>query len=454
VTAVYLRGVRNGSVAFLLLLALFAPATAGAAEHDFTLRAGPYRMSRYETQFPNEFVRTPEVTGFLTRMHARLVDRRGDPVPVSTAMLHHVLFINQDRPRLPNGCAGGNSEGFYGTGEEDQSLDLPPGYGYRVRGRDRWRMSAMVMAHRFHTAKVYVEYSGTVDTSRELTGVRPFWLRANGCSSSLYNVFGGGSPGTFTDRVNHWQAPITGRIVAAGGHLHAGSVGLQLRDPGCGDRVLFDATPFYAPADDLLYRAKPRLHEAGPVQTSWFSSPTGIPVAKGQPLDLHGLYENDHARQSVMAIAHIYIAPGGPAPVGCPPLPADARQATMKPGLRTSAPYEPIPLYRLDDRHLPVVLPEPEGTVQPLATGDTIALRNYRFQPFEKVVVTAGTTINWRFDDVADHNLTLASGPSALGGETMHRGGRASTQFNVPGRYQLFCYLHPMTMHEQVDVIR
>jgi plastocyanin len=35
----------------------------------------------------------------------------------------------------------------------------------------------------------------------------------------------------------------------------------------------------------------------------------------------------------------------------------------------------------------------------------------------------------------------------------MNRGGRASTQFNVPGRYQLFCYLHPMTMHEQIDVV-
>jgi plastocyanin len=35
----------------------------------------------------------------------------------------------------------------------------------------------------------------------------------------------------------------------------------------------------------------------------------------------------------------------------------------------------------------------------------------------------------------------------------MTRGGTADTQFALAGRYQLFCYLHPMTMHEQVTVL-
>ncbi|MEA2125824.1 MAG: hypothetical protein QOI80_2606 [Solirubrobacteraceae bacterium] len=444
----------RAAVALLVLCGMLLPASAGASAHRFKLRAGPYSIGRYGTKFPDRGIATPKVKGFVTHMHARLVDGAGRPVPVTTGMLHHVLFINLGRAMVPNGCSASRHEGFYGTGEEDQALDLPAGYGYRLRRSDRWRMTAMVMSHRYQRAGVYVEYSGTVDTSRALTGVRPFWVHANGCGSSVYNVFGGGAAGAITDRVNHWTAPITGRIVAAGGHLHAGAVGLQLRDPACGDRTLFDTTPYYAGPDDQLYHAYPFLHEPGPVQTSSFSSAAGIPVAKGQPLDLHGLYENTYARQSVMAIVHIYIAPGGPPPVGCPPPPADARRAAMRPGLRPSAPYQPIPLYRLDSRHLPVVLPEPEGPTQPLADGSTIALRAYRFQPFEKVAIKAGTTINWRFDDVATHNLTLASGPSALAGETLHRGGRASTQFNTPGRYQLFCYLHPMTMHEQIDVVR
>jgi plastocyanin len=126
----------------------------------------------------------------------------------------------------------------------------------------------------------------------------------------------------------------------------------------------------------------------------------------------------------------------------------------MRPGLRPFAPFQPIPLYSLDRRHIARELPEPPGEPVTLPGTATIALRNYRFQPYEKVVVKAGTTINWHFDDVAFHNLTLASGPRALGGETLNRGARSSTQFNVPGRYQLFCYLHPMTMHEQIDVVR
>jgi plastocyanin len=85
--------------------------------------------------------------------------------------------------------------------------------------------------------------------------------------------------------------------------------------------------------------------------------------------------------------------------------------------------------------------------------GGTIDLRAYRFQPTQKVTIKAGDTVNWRFRDFSQHNLTLASGPQAVAGQTLGKGGRAATQFTVPGRYQFFCYLHPMTMREQIDVV-
>jgi plastocyanin len=183
------------------------------------------------------------------------------------------------------------------------------------------------------------------------------------------------------------------------------------------------------------------------VQTSWFSSATGIPVRKGQRLDLHGLYANDHARGAVMAITHVYIAPG-PAIPSCAPLPVDAAQSAMQPGLRTSAPYQHVPLYELE-HHRAVTLGQPEA---PVAHNRRIDLAAYRFQP-ERVRVRAGARITWRFRDVAAHNLTFASGPRAVGGETLRGGHRVTTRFTVPGRYQLFCYLHPMTMHEQIEVV-
>jgi plastocyanin len=438
----------------LVLVGLLLPAAASAEVKTFRLRTHSFTLGRYATQFPKIQVPTPRLKGYVTRMHAVMVDRRGRPVTIAVGMLHHIFFNNLDHLRTDGNCSARIPEVFYGTGEENEVLTLPPGYGYRLRAHDRWQLTGMLMSHRWQREKVWIRYDVTVDSSRHLTGVRPLWVRANGCGqASSYHVRGGGSPSSIDDRVNHWTVPLTGRIVAAGGHLHAGSINMQLRDPACGNRVLFDNRPYFAAASDLLYHVVPRLHEAGPVQTSWFTSQTGIPVAKGQVLDLHGIYSNQYARQSVMAITHIYVAPAKHAPVGCPPLPADRQQTTMKAGERTSAPYQPIPLYTLDAHHRPVVEAQPPGTVLQWPAGGTIDLKAFRFQPSEKVIVKSGATIKWRFDDVTDHNLTLASGPSAVAGQTMHRGQRTSTQFTVPGRYQVFCYLHPMTMHEQIDVV-
>jgi hypothetical protein len=429
-----------------LLLVLLVPGSADAATRDFDLRAGPFRVGHFNTRMLALEVPTPRVKGYVTRLHAELVDGRGRRVGVDDTMLHHMYMRNLSRRRVRD--CNRLPEVFYGTGEENQALDLPPGHGYRLGARDRWELNGMLMSHRYRPSKVYVRYTGTVDT-RRLTGVRPLWVRANGCDRAYYNLPGDG--GT-DDRAFRWKVPITGRIVAAGGHLHAGATGLQLRDPACGDRVLFDNRPFYAPADDLRYSVQPRLHEPGPVQTSWFSSATGIPVREGQRLDLHGLYENDVARGAVMAITHVYIAPGGRTPEGCPPLPTDATQSAMQPGLRTSAQYQATPLYKLDSRHRAVKIHRPEGPVARLGGWGTIDLAAYRFQP-ARVRVRAGARITFRFRDQAAHNLTFASGPRAVGGQTHTDGHRVTARFAVPGRYRLFCNLHPMTMHEQIDVV-
>ncbi len=442
-----LRIVMTLAVAGLVLV----PAAASAKVRTETLRAGPYALGGYRTQFLKESVPRPRASGYVTRMRASLVDARGRPVTIRDGMLHHVYFNNLSVLRTAGQCTSRQPEVFYGTGEENESLDLPPGYGYRLRRHDRWQMSGMLMSHRYRPKRVYVRYVVTTDTARR-TAVRPLWVRANGCgSSSAYHVRGDGGPGSVDDRVDHWKVPIGGRIVASGGHLHAGAINLVMRQPSCGDRVLFDNAPSFAPADDLLYHVVPRLHEAGPIQTSWFTSKTGIPVAKGEVLDLHGLYANDHPRQSVMAITHVYIAPESQPPVGCSPLPADAHQTAPKAGERPSAPYQSIPLYTLDARHRPVVIDEPPGPSVPLADNALIDLRSFAFTP-EKVTIAAGSTLQWRFDDLAAHNLTFASGPRAVAGQQLAKGGRTSTRFDTPGRYQLFCYLHPMTMHEQITV--
>ena len=66
--------------------------------------------------------------------------------------------------------------------------------------------------------------------------------------------------------------------------------------------------------------------------------------------------------------------------------------------------------------------------------------------------VVSGTTITWHFDDPVPHKVQLANGPRAMGSPTLSGGGRYERTFTVPGVYQLFCYLHPMTMHQELTV--
>ena len=50
------------------------------------------------------------------------------------------------------------------------------------------------------------------------------------------------------------------------------------------------------------------------------------------------------------------------------------------------------------------------------------------------------------------HDVTLANGPRAFGSQYLARGGHWSKRFDVPGTYQIYCTLHPVSMHEIVTV--
>ena len=51
-----------------------------------------------------------------------------------------------------------------------------------------------------------------------------------------------------------------------------------LSQPRCGNRRLLDTAPRFGMPDNLYYRARPILHEPGPVDTRYFLSRKGIPV--------------------------------------------------------------------------------------------------------------------------------------------------------------------------------
>jgi hypothetical protein len=96
---------RASALAALAALMLAPARPAAAVERTYTLRAGPFRVANFESRFLSEAARTPRVTGWVTRMHARLVDARGHPIVLRRVMLHHVFFRNRSRARLPESAA-------------------------------------------------------------------------------------------------------------------------------------------------------------------------------------------------------------------------------------------------------------------------------------------------------------------------------------------------------------
>jgi hypothetical protein len=428
-------------------------ASAAASVRTFTLRSGPVEMGGFNTAYPREWVRTPRVDGSVVRMHARLVDTRGRAVTIRDVMLHHVTFRRQWRPARRVACTSGGGEAFYGTGEEDQSLRLPPGYGYRVRRRDRWRMTAMLMSHSTRSVGVFVEYRVTVDTDRRLTPVHAFWVRANGCETATVNypVVGGGPVGSTALQTYDWRVPYSGRIVAAGGHLHGGARDMWLSQPRCGDRRLLDTRPSYGMPGDLMYRVRPLLHEPGPMDTRYFESGTGIPVRAGETLRLSGAYDGERPHGGVMSILHVYVARGAAGPPACEALPADGR-LLRKPGpFRAEPPRVTVPLTGLDARGRTHTITDP-GPARPLPPDAVVDLGDDGFS-VPHATIPAGSRLTWRFVGRGPHNVRLANGPRLIGTPTLRRGATFRAAFDVAGHYELFCSLHPVTMHEVVDVL-
>ena len=436
-------------------LALALP--AGAAGKTMTFRLGPIVLGGYQSKIDTPLnIPTPRMTGSITYMHARVVDLRGRFVPQQIVMLHHVAFVNDGvhlGDRHQDYCGRRATERFYGTGEEDESLILPPGYGYHVRKGDRWHASWMLMNHRFQTRSVYVEYTVHITPGWHDTPVTPYWLGVAPCPRDpIFEVPGGGAPGSDYVRQISWTPPADGRIVAVGTHLHGGAKYMDIREPACGNRALVTTSSEYGQPDDPIYHVLPQIHEPGPRYVSYPTSATGIPVHRGSRLIVRGVYDGELPHSRVMAIMHAYVAPAphgaGPA---CSPLPSDVTYRHWDRPYRTDVPKVWIPLTLRDaDGRAQAIEDLPGPYFAPRGT-PTVTVANTSFS-HEKVYIPKGGSIRYVFRDDQWHDVTTANGPTAIGSQYLKDGASYVQRFPRSGTYQLYCTLHPVDMHQQVVV--
>jgi plastocyanin len=447
------RGGISLAVALLLCCALPAPAAAGS--QTLTMRFGPVDMHGYETRSGGNRVPAPRIDGFITAMHAQLVDSRGRAVPQERVMLHHVFFANEGRfdgDRRGGDCANRGSQTFYGTGEENQAIEFPAGYGYRIRRGDRWRLGWMFMNHRHSAARVYLQYTVTVTDSPRLTPVTPYWISVSCAFGKIYSVPGGAAAGAVHTRSRTWVVPRSGRIVTAGAHAHGGALRVSVTKRGCGEMFSSDAR--YGGPADPIYQLSPVLHEPSPRSMAVVTSATGWPVSRGQRLRVTSTYSGEHPHSAVMGIMHLYIAPGLGRGARCPAQPQDVRVHRLPfPGApgRDAPPLVTPELSELGFDGIARPVAALPGPVQ-VASGDvTVAIKNAGYSP-RKLSVPSGATIRWRFQDPIRHDVTLAGGPRAFASYYLLRGASYSKRLTTPGEYRIFCSLHPVAMAQTIEV--
>jgi plastocyanin len=431
---------------FAALLALAFAAPAQAAEQKMTLYSKPIEVTPYSGEqnympLPANGEQAPDEPGWITSIRVDVVKKRSDTakaLSIQDVMIHHIVL---HAPTAKWGDQSANCfSHFFARGEENQELPKSGDYGIAnmTAGGDApdWFLTHMLMNHRPYPFKVYVRTRITYSDTPK-TEITPLWIDTEGCDvDPTYTVPGNGGRGSTAYDRALWTVPMDGRIIGAQGHLHGGGKYQALRNTTCGNELLIRSRGYYGPPDHIFYRVRPILHEPSPISMGRTYSPAGIPVNQGDQLRLTAAYDNGLPHTRVMSIMMAYLVPEEVGD-GCQELPDDSVTQDVPKNYR-----KPYPRFKV-----PLMAP-PTGVFKPL-TG-AIGVGDYFFSK-RRVVVERGTEVTWNFDASRDHDVAVASGPRGFQSEWI-RNGEYSFTPTVPGKYNIYCTLHPGRMSQQLKV--
>ncbi|MEX2392960.1 MAG: hypothetical protein WD826_00640 [Actinomycetota bacterium] len=262
-------------------------------------------------------VAKPCTNCYIVEAKPNLVNENGTSANLDTgAMLHHAVWT---RPSIDDTTCGRSSaigsqgERFFASGNERTEFVLPAGFGYPV-GTDAWNLIVEVMNHSQQSRTVYislaVEY---LPLSADIDPVTPVWMDVDNCADSQYAI-----PAGETHTTWDWTSKVTGRIVAAGGHVHDGGVKTVFRNESMDKDVCTSVAGYGSdPAFD------------GSIESMSFCSWDRIgAVKKGEVLGLHAYYDSTEAQDDVMGIVVAYVfetsdLAGGTTYTGKPPAEPD-----------------------------------------------------------------------------------------------------------------------------------
>ncbi len=165
-----------------------------------------------------------------------LVYKDGSPANLDTGpMLHHAVIMDpsRDDPICPRATPGLLGERLFAAGNERTGLAMPDGYGVpHGRGPFAGAIELMNTSPKARTVYLEVAVRWVPLSTPGIKPVRPLWFDIDSCGDSEVNVDKG-----VTDIRWDWTSSLTGRLVAAGGHLHDGGEWLALHNASTGQHV-------------------------------------------------------------------------------------------------------------------------------------------------------------------------------------------------------------------------
>jgi len=313
-------------------LAVVAPAATAAPtavkSEVSTVRIGPFVLAPAPLgTVPNQNQVLPQIATpcsdcFITSVVPDLVYADGSRADMDTGvMLHHLVIVEPGKTDVTCGRTegiGAAGRRIFAAGNERTPITLPDGFGFQL-GQERWAGIAELMNHSDTAKTVYLTAKVThvPANTAGMKPVTPVWLDVNNCSDSQYSVPAGKSATPW-----NWASTITGRIVAAGGHVHAGGQGLTLDNATTKQRIC-SSRATYGMGD---MAGMPENNETGMTANSGSSMATGMDamagmvtkmstcswdslgvLRQGDDLRLTSIYDAPHTLRGVMGIMLIAV---------------------------------------------------------------------------------------------------------------------------------------------------
>jgi hypothetical protein len=271
-------------------------------------------------------IEKPGYDGYLTRFSPNLVRADGSVPPVDAIHLHHGVWLNISR----TDSTSPGSERFAASGEEKTILQMPPGYGYPVKGLDGWVLNYMLHNQTPVPENVWITYDIDFVPARstlatKLKPARPIWMDVQ--NGSAYPVFdvkrgtGGDGRLTYPQEVpeaprakGEWTVDRDGTLISALGHVHPGGLqtDLEVVRNGRSQPLFRSEAVYFDPAGPVSWDMAMTVAKPG-----WRAG-----LKKGDRLRVSATYESERASwYESMGIVVAFMADGvgGPDPFLTPP---------------------------------------------------------------------------------------------------------------------------------------